>query len=152
MGSARRGEGHDSVGACGQPGLFFLRIAVGSRREVNRDYWPIYFIHLSDCFGVKSGNRRPEAGTQDPIHQDIGMKRLSRTFTFQFLALANEDRSEWKFGEHLERVAMELGTVGEQHRPDFTARFVQFAGGDQTIAAVVAFPTYDSESFCVRAA
>ena len=147
MGRAGRGKGHDRIGPRHRAHLFAHNIRVGAGRNIHRDHRSRARIHCGDGFSVEPAHGGTEAGAEDGVNQNIRIKDRAGCFSLHLVVFRHPNRRHGQPGEHFRGIAAQLGALRQQQYANVSARFMQFAGRDKSVAAVISLSANYSDRF-----
>ncbi len=144
---AWRGKGNDGVGSGNRPRLWAHVVGIGAGRNVDRDHGNLARVHDRDRIRIEAAYWRFEPRTQNCIQIQI----CGQEKAFQFIAGLHHDCRVRQFVKHEFGVAPQIAGARQQDDLHIPAFPLQFASGDEAIAAIVALAAdnHNAMSRCV---
>ena len=141
------GEGHDGIGAECAVGGELTGVGVPSRGQVDRDDGGVERVHAIAKGGGDSAERRAEAGADDSIEEQIGVREEGANLgRVERSLVGNEDRREMHLAEGSAGVALQFIGIAEKQHGYFPASGGESAGGYEAVSPVVALAAEDGDA------
>src|SRR6476646_5957546 len=115
------------------------RIAIHTRRKINGYHPAIALVNLRYCPCRQALDRRSETRAENRINNQLGIQRSFNFSLLEIFFFGDPERLHGNLLEHLRGVTTQLvSSFGQNDDRDFLACFIQLAGGDESIAPVIA--------------
>jgi len=141
---ARRGEGHDAIGAGHRPSLRWGCIGIRARRNVHRNHRGRAIVHSANGGSVQRAHRRTKSGAEDGVHNQIGGKYGRGIGGIESAGIAHHQRQNRKPLEHGGRVPTKFLGRAQQQDSHHAPGLRQLARYHEAVTAVIALPADDA--------
>ncbi len=146
-----RGKGHDGIRAESSFGGEFAGVGVPSGGQVDRDDGGVERVDAIAKGGGDSAERRLEAGADDGIEEQVGIREKGANLgRVERSLVGDEDGREMHLAESGAGIALQLIGIAEKEHGHFPASGGESTGGYEAVSPVVAFPAEDGDAAGLR--